>query len=63
MVVRCERPDGSERLQAAHQSEFLPSTPTVKLDTIQMTSDVYATAMHSLLASGPALPTPEDRGT
>jgi succinyl-diaminopimelate desuccinylase len=34
----------------------------IKLDTIQMTSDVYSTAISSLLASGTALPTPEDRG-
>ena len=34
----------------------------IKLDTIQMTSDVYSTAIHSLLGTGTALPMPEDRG-
>jgi hypothetical protein len=33
----------------------------IKLNTIQMTSDVYATAIHSLLASQATLPTPEHR--
>jgi succinyl-diaminopimelate desuccinylase len=33
----------------------------IKLDTIQMTSDVYCTAIHSLLAAGDAVPTSERR--
>ena len=32
------------------------SNERIKLDTIQTTSDVYSTAMHSLLASGTAAP-------
>jgi hypothetical protein len=34
----------------------------IKLDTIQMTRDVYAAAIHSLLGTGTAVATREDRG-